>query len=172
MVVVPSPLRKPVVLAEISWGTYPSLLQDYENRPGTRLTFDRETLAIIPPLPEHEFLSETPRDVVVAATRALGIEVHSLRSSTWKREDLQRGAEGDNSFYITAYCNCDSESVGGRHHLSANADSCSTLAISPERGLGCRRKSGPDPLRATRGLAIHRGLPFVVLLVSGAAKGR
>lgn len=100
MVAALSSIRTPVILDGISWETYLSLLRDYESRPGTHLTFDGGLLEIMPPLPEHEFFSETLRDLVVAATRALGIEVHSLRSATWKREDLQQGAEGDNSFYI------------------------------------------------------------------------
>lgn len=68
MVVAPSPT--PVILDGIRWETYLSLLQDYESRPGTHLSFDRGLLEIVPPLPEHEFFSETLRDLVVATYHA------------------------------------------------------------------------------------------------------
>ena len=88
-------------LGGISWQTYESLLEDYESKPGTRLTYNRGWLEIVTPLQsEHEFYKETLKYIVDTATRALQIEVHSLGSTTWKREDLERGAEADECFYI------------------------------------------------------------------------
>ena len=79
MVVVSSAnFNTPVLLEGISWRTYESLLEDYESKPGMRLTYDRGLLEIMPPLPEHEFYSKTLSDLVDATTRALGIETHSL----------------------------------------------------------------------------------------------
>ena len=52
------------------------------------------------PLPKHEKLGVIPSRLGEFTTRALGIEALSLKSTTWNREDLQKGAEGDESFYI------------------------------------------------------------------------
>ncbi len=100
MVATPSRVSQRVLLEGVSWETYQCLLHDWENRPGERLTYDNGVLEIVSPLPKHEKLGVTLSRLVEATTRALGVEVLSLKSTTWSREDLKKGVEGDESFYI------------------------------------------------------------------------
>lgn len=89
-----------VVLKNISWRTYESLLQDLAEQAGIRLTYDRGTLEIMTPLAPHEKYSELLGNFVEVVTDELNQEICSLGSLTCKREDLARGLEPDKCFYI------------------------------------------------------------------------
>jgi Uma2 family endonuclease len=94
----PSPNR--VVLHDISWQTYEALLKDVEEQPGIRLTYDRGLLEIMTPLDPHESYKKLIGRFVEALTEELDIEIRSLGSRTCKREDLARGLEPDQCYYI------------------------------------------------------------------------
>lgn len=89
-----------VLLENISWQTYESLLKDYEEQPGFRLTYDRGKLEIRTPLTPHESSKKLIGRFVEAATEELNVEIRSLGSLTCKREDLARGLEPDQCYYI------------------------------------------------------------------------
>ncbi len=89
-----------VLLENISWQTYESLLKDYEEQPGFRLTYDRGKLEIMTPLAPHEGSKKLIGRFVEAATEELNVEIRSLGSLTCKREDLARGLEPDQCYYI------------------------------------------------------------------------
>lgn len=88
------------LLENISWQTYQSLLKDYEERSGIRLTYDRGKLEIMTPLDPHESSKKLIGRFVEAATEELNIEIRSLGSRTCQREDLARGLEPDQCYYI------------------------------------------------------------------------
>jgi Uma2 family endonuclease len=52
------------------------------------------------PSPEHEKLNRRIAQLVLAVTEELGIEAEDLGSTTFRREDLERGFEPDSCFYI------------------------------------------------------------------------
>ena len=52
------------------------------------------------PLPKHERKKSLLGQFVRALARELQIPVMPMGSSTWKREDLDRGLEADESFYL------------------------------------------------------------------------
>lgn len=89
-----------VLLQDISWQTYQSLVQDFENQPALRLTYDRGLLEIRMPLDPHETYKKLLGRLVEALTEELGIEIRSLGSRTCDREDLARGLEPDQCYYI------------------------------------------------------------------------
>lgn len=89
-----------VVLKNISWQTYQSLLKDFEQQPAIRLTYDQGLLEIRMPLDPHETYKKLLGRLVEALTEELGIEVRSLGSRTCDREDLARGLEPDQCYYI------------------------------------------------------------------------
>ncbi len=88
------------ILQGIHWNTYQNLVRDLESQPGTRLTYDRGTLEIMMPLPPHERYKRLLGRFVEVITEELEIEICSLGSTTWSREDLQRGLEPDECYYI------------------------------------------------------------------------
>ncbi len=89
-----------VILPHISWQTYQSLIKDFEPEPALRLTYDRGVLEIRMPLDPHETYKKLLGRLVEAATEELDLEIRSLGSRTWNREDLARGLEPDQCYYI------------------------------------------------------------------------
>ncbi|MGB3204678.1 MAG: Uma2 family endonuclease [Crinalium sp.] len=89
-----------VTLKNISWQTYEALLKDVEEAPGIRLTYDHGQLEIMTPLDQHESYKKLIGRFVETLTEELNIEIRSLGSRTCKREDLVRGLEPDQCYYI------------------------------------------------------------------------
>jgi len=89
-----------VVLPNISWQTYQSLIRDFEQEPAIRLTYDRGMLEIRMPLDPHETYKKLLGRLVEAATEELDIEIRSLGSRTCDRADLARGLEPAQCYYI------------------------------------------------------------------------
>ena len=89
-----------VVLRNISWPTYQSLIGDFEREPALRLTYDRGTLEIRMPLDPHETYKKLLGRLIEAATEELDLEIRSLGSRTCDRQDLGRGLEPDQCYYI------------------------------------------------------------------------
>ena len=96
-----SPPINRTILSNIRWQTYQALVLDLAQTSGKRLTYDRGQLEIMTPLPEHEVTKRLLGRFVETTTDVLGIEIYSLGSATWSREDLQRGLEPDECYYIT-----------------------------------------------------------------------
>jgi Uma2 family endonuclease len=89
-----------ILLGNITWQTYQALLKDIEQQPAIRLTYDRGQLEIMTPLDPHESYKKLMGRFVEALTEELSIEIRSLGSKTCKREDLARGLEPDQCYYI------------------------------------------------------------------------
>ncbi|MEO1404361.1 MAG: Uma2 family endonuclease [Cyanobacteria bacterium J06635_1] len=64
------------------------------------LTYDHGTLEISRPLEEHERASELIGLFIRILVVEMGLKLKSMRSTTLDREDLDRGAEPDNAYYI------------------------------------------------------------------------
>ncbi len=92
--------RHGVVLHAVSWSTYQSLIHDLGDDPGKRLTYDQGNLEIMVPLPPHERYKSRLSRIVEVTTEETATEIASLGSTTWSRNDLQRGLEPDACFYI------------------------------------------------------------------------
>lgn len=76
------------------------MLKDVEEQPGIRLTYDRVLLEIMAPLDPRESYKKLLGRFVEALTEELDIEIRSLGSRTCNREDLARGLEPDQCYYI------------------------------------------------------------------------
>lgn len=89
-----------VILRNISWQIYQSLINDFEAEPAIRLTYDRGTLEIRMPLDPYETYKTLIGRFIEAATEGLNLEIRSLGSRTCDRADLRRGLEPDQCYYI------------------------------------------------------------------------
>lgn len=87
-------------LEKVRWQTYQALLWDLAESSSKKLAFNQGVLEIMSPLPEHEINKGFLGRLVRATTEFLKVEVLSLGSTTLSREDLQRGIEPDECFYI------------------------------------------------------------------------
>ncbi|MBF2050505.1 MAG: Uma2 family endonuclease [Elainella sp. C42_A2020_010] len=89
-----------VVLYNISWHTYQTLLAEMGGHRSSRLAYDRGVLEITVPSDLHEFIKHLLERIVVALTEELNLKVRGVGSVTLDREDLARGVEPDSGFYI------------------------------------------------------------------------
>lgn len=89
-----------ILLTDISWDDYENFLEDFEERPGWRLAFDEGRLEIMPPTMEHERFSVTFNDFIRLYCLIFDIDLESTGSTTFRAEDLEKGVEPDECFYI------------------------------------------------------------------------
>ena len=89
-----------VILHNVSWRTYECLLKDFENSSAPRFTYDRGTLEIMSPLPEHEHRNDVLASLVKEIANEWGWDCVNLGSTTFKRQDTLRGFEPDSCFYF------------------------------------------------------------------------
>src|SRR5207247_2926721 len=112
------------VLHGVSWKTYECFLADFENRSAPRFTYDRGTLEIMSPREEHERSNRTLALLVEVVTEERGLEIDSLGSTTFKREDVGRGFEPDSCFYVQ-----NAERVRGKERIDLAIDPPPDLVI-------------------------------------------
>lgn len=113
-----------ILLRNISWETYEHLLADHQDNSAPRFTYDRGMLEITSPLPEHEKINRRIAQLVLAVTEELGIEAEDYGSTTFSREDLERGFEPDSCFYIQ-----NEELVRGKDRIDLTVDPPPDLVI-------------------------------------------
>jgi Uma2 family endonuclease len=89
-----------VALHHLTWHTYQQILQALPQARAAHLTYDRGTLEISMPLEDHEQASELIGLFIRILIVEMGLKLKSMRSTTLDREDLNRGAEPDNAYYI------------------------------------------------------------------------
>lgn len=100
METVKSPPEQRMVLHNISWDTYEGLLADRADSSAPRFTYDRGTLEIMSPSAEHEEPNRVIAALVEVIAEELDLDLRNLGSTTFRREDLQRGFEPDSCFYL------------------------------------------------------------------------
>jgi Uma2 family endonuclease len=86
-------------LSGISWQTYENLLTELGVNRRLRLTYNRGTLEIMVPSPEHERYKKVLGRFVETLGEELDVRIEPLGSTTFKRPELS-GAEPDECFYI------------------------------------------------------------------------
>ncbi len=89
-----------VVLRNISWQTFETMLAEMGNDRASRIVYDRGTLEIMTPLLPHEYWNRLIERLIFVLGEELNLEILPTGSTTLKREDLRRGAEPDSSYYI------------------------------------------------------------------------
>jgi Uma2 family endonuclease len=124
MLTVSSPAEERTILHHVSWKTYECLLEDFADSSAPRFTFDRGTLEIMSPREEHERSNRTIALLVEVVTEERGLEIDSLGSTTFKREDVGRGFEPDSCFYLQ-----NAERVRGKDRIDLRIDPPPDLVI-------------------------------------------
>jgi Uma2 family endonuclease len=101
MPIAVTPPEQRVVLRNVSWETYERLLAENLDHSAPRFTYDRGVLEIMSPSAEHEWYNQLLSDLVKLLARELRIDVLDLGSTTFRREEKERGFEPDSCFYVT-----------------------------------------------------------------------
>jgi Uma2 family endonuclease len=125
------------ILPGIHWDTYQNLVRDLESQPGMRLTYDDGILEILMPLPPHETFKKLLGRFVEVTTEEIGIEIRSLGSTTWTREDLRKGLEADGCYYIQ-----NELAVRGKDAIDLTIDPPPDLAIEVDSTSSSMNRMG------------------------------
>ncbi len=95
-----APAEQRITLRNVSWELYEQILEAHGDSSAPRFVYDRGDLEIMSPFPEHERVNWAIERTVETVADALDIDCMSLRSTTFKRADLDRGFEADCCFYL------------------------------------------------------------------------
>lgn len=113
-----------VLLSNVSWQEFEAILEDLGEHRASRVAYDNGTLEIMTPLPEHETNKELVSDLVKALLEELDVEFCSLGSTTFKNQEMNKGIEPDNCFYIQ-----NEAAVRGKNRLDLTLDPPPDLAL-------------------------------------------
>ncbi|MBD6617140.1 Uma2 family endonuclease [Komarekiella sp. 'clone 1'] len=100
MVATTIPAETRVLLQNISWQTFKIMLAEMGSERNSRFAYDNGTIEIMNPLMPHENSNRLIEGFVVVLCEELGLEIRRAGSLTLTRDDLERGAEPDSSYYI------------------------------------------------------------------------
>jgi Uma2 family endonuclease len=89
-----------MTVSGLSWQHYQLLLAELGDDRATRLAYSNGVLEIRMPSQLHEIINRLLSKIIFALAEELGLEIVDLGSTTWNREDLDKGIEPDSCFFI------------------------------------------------------------------------
>ena len=113
-----------VVLRQVNWQQFESILAEMGEHRATRLAYSKGTLEIVAPLPEHEQTKVVIADLLKVLLDEFDRNWEPLGSTTFRREDMQAGIEPDECFYIQNHA-----AMIGRERVDLSTDPPPDLAI-------------------------------------------
>lgn len=121
---IKSPAEHKVILRNASWATYERLMDERGESRVPRFAYDRGELEIMSPQAEHESISYTAALLIEVLAEEMDVDAYGLGSTTFQREDLERGFEPDQCFYIESW-----EPVRGKERLNLAVDPPPELVV-------------------------------------------
>jgi Uma2 family endonuclease len=89
-----------IQLQDISWSEFEAILDELGDRRACRIAYSDGVLEIRMSSPEHEVDKELIGDMVKILLEELDIDNECFGSTTFKRQDVAKGIEPDQCFYI------------------------------------------------------------------------
>jgi Uma2 family endonuclease len=126
-----------VVLRGLSWETYCRIVTERGDNSGPRLTYDCGTLEIMMPSLKHETLKETIRGLFELIADEMALDFAAAGSTTFRREDLNKGFEPDSCFYIQRAAH-----IRGKDEIDLNIDPPPDLVIEIDVAKSSLHKLG------------------------------
>ncbi len=126
MATVELPAEQRFLLSAVDWPAYVGI-GDLLGERHVRLTFDGWSLEFMTLSPEHERSKKLLARFVETLTEELEIDISSYGSMTFRREDLERGLEPDECYWIA-----NEPLVRGRAVLDLTVDPPPDLALEIE----------------------------------------
>ena len=120
----PEQAAQTVILRNVSWSLYRQLLAERRDVVNPRLAYDRGTLEIKMASFEHERINRLLADIFGILADELESDFIDAGSTTYDREDLEKGFEPDTSFYIES-----AEFVRGQTQIDLKSDPPPDLVI-------------------------------------------
>src|SRR5947207_1702021 len=113
-------------LSGVDWRTYVAMSDLFLDRP-IRFTYDRGELEIMTLSPEHERLKRLLARMLDTLTEEMDIDIAGFGSMTFRREDLERGLEPDDCYWVQ-----NEARVRGRDELDFETDPPPDLIVDVE----------------------------------------
>lgn len=88
------------------------------------MTYDQGTLEMMSSSDEHEWVKRLIGRMIEAVTEELRIPVRSLSATTWRRQDIDKGLEADECYYIRSH-----PKISGRKRIDLIRDPPPDLAL-------------------------------------------
>jgi len=124
METVKSPAEHRVILHNTSWETYERLMKERGESRVPRFAYDRGELEIMSPSTEHESIAYYIGLLAAVFAEEAGVDLYGAGSTTFDREDLERGFEPDACFYVR-----NAERIRGRPRIDLSLDPPPDLVI-------------------------------------------
>lgn len=112
-----------IAIDNASWELYELLLRDTDGQ-NVRITYDQGRMVVMSPLPIHEKVKTLAGRLIEMASFEMDIPISSFGSTTWKRQDLAKGLEADECYYIQ-----NEPRVHGRTDIDLKRDPPPDLAV-------------------------------------------
>src|SRR5919199_2063909 len=113
-----------VFLENVTWQEFETILEELGEHRASRVAYDNVILEIMTPLPEHETSKLFITNFIEILLEELDIDFYPLGSTTFKNEDMLKGIEPDNCFYIQ-----NEAAVRGKERLDLSSDPPPDLAL-------------------------------------------
>lgn len=124
METIKGPAEQKVTLHNVSWETYERLMRERGESRVPRFAYDRGELEIMSPSAEHESVAYFLELLVALFAEETGVNAYGVGSTTFNREDLERGFEPDACFYVQ-----NEERIRGKPRVDLDVDSPPNLVI-------------------------------------------
>lgn len=124
METIKSPAEHRIILHNTSWETYERLMKERGESRVPRFAYDRGELEIMSPSTEHESIAYYIGLLVAVFAEEAGVDLYGAGSTTFDREDLERGFEPDACFYVR-----NAERVRGKPRIDLSLDPPPDLVI-------------------------------------------
>jgi Uma2 family endonuclease len=123
---ISAPAEQRLRLSAIPWPTY-VLYSDSLGPRHVRVTYDRQEMEVMTLSPSHEHRKKLLARLIEALTEEMDIDIASFGSMTCRREDLQRGLEPDEAYWIE-----NESKVRGRDEIDLETDPPPDLVLEIE----------------------------------------
>jgi Uma2 family endonuclease len=128
-----------IQLHAVNWSEFEAILDELGARRASRIAYSDGILEIRMPLPEHEKAKVLIGDMVKILLEELDLDNECFGSSTFKRQDMAKGIEPDDCFYIEHYAQ-----MIGKDRIDLTVDPPPDLAIE----IDVTSKTGLDAYQA------------------------
>ena len=108
-----------LLLHDVTWDNYLAIGNALGDRPALRLTYDRGSLEFMVTSSQHEIYKRWLSRLIEALTEECNQPIVAAGNMTFQREDLERGLEADDCFWIAQEPACAETDVGSRHRSVA-----------------------------------------------------
>jgi Uma2 family endonuclease len=113
-----------IQLQDVNWDEFEAILDELGDKRACRIAYSDGVLEIRMPLPKHEKAKVLIGDMVKILLEELDIDNECFGSSTFKRQDMAKGIEPDDCFYVENFAR-----MIGKDKIDLTTDPPPDLAI-------------------------------------------